>query len=171
MRVQRPGANAASPLTFFRKKTRVAPGGRVFIASGYGKGGAVLEVTENGGAFEVAEVLRIPRMKNKFSSSVLHDGHLYGFDEKTFKCVDVTTGEELWRQRGLGHGSLIYAEGHLIVLGDGGRLVLVAADPAAYRELSGVQIFKGKTWTVPSLSAGRLYLRDEKEIIALSIER
>jgi hypothetical protein len=108
-------------------------------------------------------------MKNKFSSSVLYDGHLFGFDGGTLKCVDATDGSTKWRQRGFGHGSLIYADGHLIVLGDKGRLALVAATPKAYQERGRATIFKRKTWTLPTLSGGRLFLRDENEAVALKV--
>jgi outer membrane protein assembly factor BamB len=108
-------------------------------------------------------------MKNKFSSSVLHGGHLYGFDEKTLKCVDVANGETVWRARGLGHGSLVYADGRLIVLGDEGTLVLIDATPEAYRERGRAQPLGGRTWTVPSLSGGKLYLRDQSEVVSLDL--
>ena len=29
-------------------------------------------------------------MKNKFNSSVLHEGHVYGLDEGILTCLDVT---------------------------------------------------------------------------------
>ena len=108
-------------------------------------------------------------MKNKFSSSVFHDGQLYGFDEKTFKCVDAANGETRWQARGLGHGSLLYADGHLVVLGDKGTLALVEATPEEYRERARIEIFDGKTWTMPTLSGGKLYLRDENELVALDV--
>ena len=117
----------------------------------------------------VVGVWRNREMKNKFSSSVLHQGQLYGFDEKTFKCVDAANGETRWESRGLGHGSLLYADGHLIVLGDKGTLILVEATPEGYREKARFQVFKGKTWTMPTLSGGRLYVRDEKQLVALDL--
>jgi outer membrane protein assembly factor BamB len=151
--------NAATPV--------FVPPDRIFVSSGYDVGGAVYRVA----AGEVVEVWRNREMKNKFSSSVLHDGHLYGFDEKTFKCVDAANGETRWESRGLGHGSLLYADGHLIVLGDKGALSLVEATPEGYRETARYAIFKGKTWTMPTLSGGTLYVRDEKQMVALDVSK
>jgi outer membrane protein assembly factor BamB len=153
--------NAATPVF-------IAPD-RVFVSSGYDVGGAVLRITAADGKAAVQEVWRNREMKNKFSSSVLHGVHLYGFDEGTLKCVDVTDGSTRWRQRGFGHGSLIYADGHLIVLGNKGQLALVEATPEAFREESRANIFDGKTWTSPALSGGRLFLRDEKQVVALEL--
>ena len=105
-------------------------------------------------------------MKNQFSSSVLHDGIIYGFDDSTLKAIDAATGAERWKTRGFGHGSLILAGGNLIVLSERGKLVLVEATPEAYRELGSSQVFDGKCWTAPSIADGRLYVRDEEQLIA-----
>ena len=58
---------------------------------------------------------------------------------------------------------------HLVVLGDAGTLALVEATAEAYREKGRAQIFDGKTWTVPTLSGGRLYLRDQKQLVSLDV--
>ncbi len=153
--------NAATPIFI--------PPDRVFVSSGYDVGAAVYRVKVDGQQAEVEEVWHNREMKNKFSSSVLHEGHLYGFDEKTFKCIDAATGETKWKFRGLGHGSLTFADGHFVVLGDDGTLVLVEATAEAYREKGRAQIFDGKTWTVPTLSGGKLYLRDQKQLVSLDV--
>lgn len=149
--------NAASPVFI--------PPDRIFISSGYDVGATVYRVTTSG----VEQVWRNREMKNKFSSSVLYKGHLYGFDEKMLKCVDAASGEMRWRARDFGHGSLVYADGHLIVLGDEGTLALVRATSEEYQEGARARIFAGKTWTVPTLAGGKLYLRDENEIVALDV--
>jgi outer membrane protein assembly factor BamB len=147
--------NAATPIFL--------PPDKLFVSSGYGTGSALLQINRT----NVAEVWRSRGMKNQFSSSVLHDGVLYGFDDATFKAIDAATGNERWKQRGFGHGSLILAGGHLIVLSDRGKLALVQATPEEYRELGNVQVIEGKCWTAPSLADGRLYVRNEEQLIAL----
>ena len=155
------GVNAAAPVFI--------PPDRIFVSSGYDVGGAVFRVAADAAGIKVEEVWRNREMKNKFSSSVLRNGHLYGFDEKTLKCVDASNGETKWRKRGFEHGSLIYADGHLIVLGERGQLALIEAVPDEYREKAVVQILDGKTWTGPALAGGTLYLRNEKELISLKV--
>ena len=149
--------NAAMPVL-------VAPK-TVFIASGYDTGAALFKIGKNG----AEEIWRTRDMKNQFSTSVLHDGYLYGFNNKILQCIDAKTGTRKWQARDLGHGSLIYADGNLIVMGESGQLALVEATPEAYREKSKFQIFKGKTWTLPTLSDGVLYVRDEHELVALDV--
>jgi outer membrane protein assembly factor BamB len=153
--------NAATPL--------FVPPDRIFVSSGYDVGAALYRVKADEQGTGIEQVWRNREMKNKFSSSVLHDGHIYGFDEKMLTCIVAATGEPKWQARGLGHGSLIYADGFLVVLGDKGTLALVEATPGEYREKARAQVFDGKTWTLPSLAGGKLYLRDEHELVALDI--
>lgn len=149
--------NAAMPV-------QVAPK-TVFFASGYDTGAALFKIGKNG----AEEIWKTRDMKNQFSSSVFHDGYLYGFNNKILQCVDAKTGTRKWQARDLGHGSLIYADGNLIVLGEQGQLALVEATPDGYREKSEFQLFKSKTWTAPTLSGGVLYVRDEHELVALDV--
>jgi outer membrane protein assembly factor BamB len=154
--------NAATPVFI--------PPNRLFVASGYSTGGALFELAVDGQATRVTELWTSPRMRNQFSSSIYHEGHIYGFDNGTLKCLDAATGEEKWAAReGFGHGSLTLAEGHLYVLGDKGKLALVEATPAGYREKGSVDVLEGKCWTVPTLAGGRLYLRNEKQLVALDV--
>ncbi len=153
--------NAATPV--------FVPPDKVFVSSGYDVGGALFQIAVSDGKASATEVWRNREMKNKFSSSILVGGHLYGFDEKTLKCVDVATGQTKWKTRGLGHGSLTYADGGFVALGDEGTLVLFEAVDTGYNEKGRMTLFGGKTWTVPTISDGRLYARDEKELVSLKL--
>ncbi len=118
----------------------------------------------------VEEVWQSRVMRNHFNSSVPLEGHVYGFDNATFKCVEAATGEQKWAKRGrMGKGSLIYADGHLLVLTETGRLLLVEATPEAYVEKAAVQVLEGRCWTAPALSGGRLFLRNREQMLALDL--
>lgn len=151
--------NAAAPV--------FVPPDRLYVSSGYGTGGALFKIEVKGGRVGAEEVWRSRKMKNQFSSSVFHGGHIYGFDNSVLKCIDAATGEEKWKESGFGHGSLILADGHLVVLSERGKLSLVEATPAGYREKGSSQVLSGKCWTAPTLADGRLYLRNEEEMLAL----
>lgn len=95
---------------------------------------------------------------------VLHEGHVYGVSQAgMLKCLDWKTGEERWSQRGFGnHGSLILADGKLIVLASrGGKVTVVEATPAGFKPLRTAQAFAGDddTFTAPVLAGGHLYCR------------
>jgi outer membrane protein assembly factor BamB len=143
--------------------------GHVFISSGYDRGSALLRVpAQKGGIPEKVWESRV--LRNKFSSSVLHEGHLYGFDETRLKCVEMKTGEEKWKQSGFGYGSLLLVDGRLVILGDAGDLALARATPTRYVETARMaRVIPGRSWTVPVLHRGILYLRNLKQAVALRI--
>jgi outer membrane protein assembly factor BamB len=151
--------NAAAPVFF--------PPDKLFISSGYGTGSALFQIKVAGNQVSAVEIWKSKGMKNQFSSSILHNGTLYGFDNGTLKALDAATGEERWKQRGLGHGSLIAAAGKLVVLSDTGTLALLEATPKEYKQLGAIRVLEGKCWTAPTLANGRLYLRNEQHLIAL----
>jgi len=154
--------NAATPI--------FVPRSGIFVSSGYNTGAALLQIVKEDGDYRVYEVWRNRLMKNHFNSSVLVGGFLYGFDMGTLKCLDALTGEEKWRARsGFSKGSLLYADGHLIVMGGSGSLGLVKATPEGYRLESRVEVLEGKTWTMPSLADGIVYVRDFEEMVALRV--
>ena len=145
------------------------PPNRILVSASADIGAALLEVKTVDGKPQVEEAWRNRVLKNHFSSSVFRDGFIYGFDNGTLKCLDASTGEQRWATRGFGKGSLITADGLLLVLGDRGTLALAEATPEAYRELGRVQALGGKSWTAPTLAGGRLYLRDQREIVCYEV--
>jgi hypothetical protein len=84
--------------------------------------------------------------------------------------MDVANGETKWTKGGFGKGSLILADGQLIVLSERGLLVLAEAIPDEYREKASAQVLQGKCWTMPTLVNGKLYLRNQKELICLNMK-
>jgi len=159
----RHNVNAATPVFI--------PPNRFFISSGYGKGGTVVEVSATDRGYSVKEIWRNKEMKNHFATSIYYEGHLYGFDNAILKCLDAETGAEKWKTRGYGKGTLIIADGHLVTLGERGNLGLAKATPAGFVEKANTRVFRSKCWTVPSLVDGRIYLRDEKEIVRIDLAK
>ena len=153
--------NAAQPLV-------VSPT-QLFISSGYGQGAAVIEVSHVDGKFSVRETWKNIRMKNRFASSVLHDGFIYGFDENILACVDAATGELKWKGGRYGYGELILASGQLIVLSEDGELALVRASPAAHEELARFPVLDGKTWNHLAMDRGILLVRNAQEMAAFDL--
>jgi outer membrane protein assembly factor BamB len=153
--------NATTPLF-------IAPD-KVFISSGYDVGAALLKIKTPGETATVEEIWKSKDMQNIFATSILRENYLYGFDKATLKCIDVNSGEEKWKQRGFGVGSLIYADGHLIVLGDKGKLALVEATPVEYRERGSVDLLDGRCITVPALAGGKLFVRNTKELVCVDL--
>ena len=145
--------------------------GRLFISSGYDTGSALFELAVNEGQVEPNPLWQTKKMKNLISSSILIDGFLYGFHNSIFTCVDFQTGEVKWSHRGFKRGTVLSADGKLIVYGERGTLALAKISPEAYQEISNIKLFKGnKTWSIPTLSRGRLFVRSGEELICLDLK-
>lgn len=144
---------------------------RIFISSAYGTGAAVIELTPSAGAFTVREVWRNIRMKNQFTSSVLHEGFIYGLDESILACIDAATGAVKWKGGRYGYGQVLLASGHLIVLTEEGDLVLVRATPESHQELARSPALQGKTWNHPAMTDGYLLVRNGNEMAAFDLRQ
>jgi hypothetical protein len=81
----------------------------------------------------------------------------------------------MWSQSGYSHEAADHASAGFMVMGknilmlsDGGQLVLFAADPAGFREISNMQVC-GKTWCNPAYADGKLFLRDGRELLCVKL--
>jgi outer membrane protein assembly factor BamB len=155
------GINAAQPLLLGED--------RVFLSAGYGTGAAVIAVDVSGDRFTVREIWRNTRMKNRFSSSVLHAGVIYGLDEAILAAVDARTGELLWKGGRYGYGQVTLVGDSLIVLTEDGDLALVRARPDRHEEVTRFPVLEGKTWNPPALDGGFLLVRNLAEMAAFDL--
>lgn len=148
--------------------TPVVRGNRVFISSDYGTGAGLVEIKADGKA---QEVYFTKDMRNHHSSSILIGEHLYGFSAGILTAMRFDTGEVAWRDRSVGKGSLVYADGNLYALSENGVVGLIEATPTAYREKGRFRIQQESlpTWTHPIIAGGRLYLRDQDTIYAYDV--
>ncbi len=76
----------------------------------------------------------------------------------------------MWAKRGFGEGSLILADGHLIILSERGQLVQARATPDGFEEKGRFQALDGKCWTSPALAGGKLYIRNLQQMMSLDLK-
>ena len=151
------GVNVATPLI---------DKNRIFISSAYGMGGALLEIDGD----QPRVLWKNKALMCQFSSPVLYQGHIYGFDQSGLKCVELGTGILRWKQRGFGQGSLMVVDSKLLIMGERGQLALAATSPNGYRELAKTKVFKAKCWPVPLLLDGRIYGRNvHGDLVCLNV--
>jgi outer membrane protein assembly factor BamB len=143
--------------------TPIVHEGTIYVSTGYQVGCGLFRL--NDGKLELVYDNR--KMRNHFNNSILYDGFLYGFDGNSnfgrvvnLTCMKHDTGEVLWTESGLGCGSLMIADGKLVILSDDGRLVIANATSAEYEEVCSAKILEGRCWTVPVLLDGRVYARN-----------
>jgi outer membrane protein assembly factor BamB len=144
----------------------------VFLSSDYGTGAALLKLTPAGSGLKADEIYFTREMKNHYSSSVLVGEYLYGYSSQILTAMKFKTGEVAWRDRSVGKGSVIYADGHLYCQGEAGTIGLVEATPEGYKEKSRFQIPRGEfsVWTLPVIANGRLYIREQDNLYCYDIK-
>ncbi len=180
--------------------TPVVVGDTVFISETYGPGSALLRVAPRAGdegadgpGYEVVwqdPPGRGKSLRTHWNTAIHHQGFLYASSGRStgdaeLRCVEHATGEVRWREKGLNRASLLYADGHFLVLGEYGTLRLVAADPERYREIAAVDysavmvpepggagerpLLVFPAWNAPVLANGRLYLTGKDTLVALDL--
>ncbi len=153
--------------------TPIAVDDYVFVSSGYGKGCALLHIEKDGAAVRAKVVYFRPGklMRNHHSTCVHKDGFLYGFDNETLRCIDLRQGTDVWDGRGLGKGSLVLVDKHLVGLTETGTLFLAEANPEEFKLIDkkdGV-LRSHDCWAAPVVADGKLYLRDNSRIVCFAV--
>lgn len=156
--------NAADPIVFDDK----------LLISTFDRGCALLKVS----SAVPTVVWENSSMANHFNSCVVLNGFAYGVHGNTdhpdrdLRCLDLATGQMKWRHAGFGLGSLMAADGKLIILSERGELVVAEATPERFQPLARAQVLGGKCWTVPVLAHGRIYCRNAQgTLICLDVRR
>ncbi len=152
--------------------TPIVRGTRVFVSSDYGTGAALLDVRAAGNLATANEVYFTRDMRNHHSSSVLVGDHLYGFSSSILTALSFDTGKPVWRDRSVGKGSLIVADGRLYLYSEDGVVGLAEASPLAYREHGRFTIPQQSgqpTWSHPIISGGLLIVRDQDNVFAYHV--
>jgi outer membrane protein assembly factor BamB len=162
--------------------TPIVQGDHVFCSSGYGTGSALLKLNRSGGKFNVQEVYFLPgnKMQNHHGGMIFKDGFVYcgeGHNEGFPLCINSQTGKDAWRPgRGPGSGSaaVAYADGDLYFRYEDGTMALIEASPKAYKLKGQFQIDRksnDKSWPHPVIAGGKLYLREQDELICYDVTK
>lgn len=140
--------------------------GQVFLTAGYGKGSVLLQIKVAGKNASVEAVWHSTDLDNRQGGVILLDGYLYGVADRNSNakwiCLDWKTGKTMYAERGLGQGSLTYADEMLYVLSERGKVGLVRATPTSHEVTGTFEIPRGgdgPVWAHPVVCGGRLYVR------------
>ena len=136
---------------------------RVFLSKGYGIGSELIQVSNEGDQWKSETLWKKPIMKTKMGNVVLRDGYVYGLDGVNLGCVELATGKKRWvkrRRPGFGHGQVLLAGEHILVLTENGEVVLVDVNSDEYTERGSFPALEGVTWNNPTLVGSRLLVRN-----------
>jgi outer membrane protein assembly factor BamB len=144
---------------------------KVFFTSAYDTGGALLGLTSQAGQIQAKEIYFTRNMMNHHGGVVLVDEYLYGFNNSILTCLEFATGKVMWRDRSVGKGSLVFADGHLYLQGENNLVGLAVATASGYTEQGRFAIEdRGQpSWAHPVVSGGRLYIRNQETLTAYNI--
>jgi outer membrane protein assembly factor BamB len=156
--------------------------GDLLLASSITAGGVGLRLATKDGKPAAEEAWKNPALTCYFSTPVpVGPEHTFVVTgtkppalkvEATLRCVETKTGKELWNRPKVGkyHASLLRTgDGKLLMLEDGGSLVLLEPSAEKYQELARSKVCGEEAWAHPALADGRLYLRDHRELICLEM--
>jgi outer membrane protein assembly factor BamB len=158
--------NAASP---------VVVGDQIFLTACYGTGAVLLRAKKDG----VEEAWKNDAsLSCHFDTPVYQDGFLYGFHGREdveggrLRCIDLKTGDVKWTADGFNTGSMILADGKLIILTEDGDLVLAKATPAKYEELARATVLQSPPVRAAiALADGKLYGRDARKLVCWDLKK
>ncbi len=162
----------------------VVAGDLVFISETYGLGSSLLKVRPGGYkvVWKDSERRRNKAMQLHWNTAIHHEGYLYGYSGRhsggcELRCVELRTGKVIWSHRVNERGSLLYADGHFISLGEYGTLSLIRPTPEKLDLVSkvllinehGEERIRYPAWAAPVLSNGFLYLRGKDRLICFDL--
>lgn len=141
----------------------------IFLSSGYDSGCVLLDPTRltSGRPAEVWPPSR--SLKLKFNEAVSFGNHVYGLDDGILACIDATSGERRWKGGRYRFGHVLLWQNMLLIQAEDGAVALVEATPEAFREVTRFQPLNDRTWNVPAVAHGRLYVRNAAEMACFSL--
>ena len=155
--------NAATPLVV---------GDSIFVSAQYGPGrrasGRGLEADRRVGVGRGAvESLRDERVSRR---------HLYGFHGRqefgpSLRAVELKTGTVKWSQDQFRAGSVTLAGDKLLIMREGGEMILAQASPQAFKPLARAQVLPGVVRPLPAIADGFVYVRNENTLVCLDLRR
>lgn len=87
------------------------------------------------------------------------------------RCLNLEDNKELWHENGLGYFHFAVtagSNGRVLILDDAGSLLVAEPTDKGFNELCRTKVCGG-TLVPPALSNGKLYVRDDKEVICLQL--
>ncbi|MCA9192283.1 MAG: PQQ-binding-like beta-propeller repeat protein [Planctomycetales bacterium] len=158
-------------LNYRALQPQVINGNQLLIPTGAGIGTRLIEVSKSGEQWSEKELWTSRDLKPDFNDFVVHNNHMYGFDNMIFCCVDLSTGKRVWKGGRYGKGQvlLLVDSNALIVQSEQGDIYLLAAEATGLKELAKLPALQGRTWNHPVVVGNRLYARNAGQAICYEL--
>ncbi len=147
--------------------------GYLYCVSGYGKGGVMLKVSDDGNS--VREIWRNTSIDNRMGGFVLVNGKIFGSDDagKAWYCVDWKTGAPMYSEKITGRGNIIFSDGMLYLYGDNGEVVLAQPLANSFKKISAFKVPYGEDqhWAHLVIAHGRLFVRHGTSLMVYNLRK
>lgn len=149
-------------------------GDRLFLTASYGIGAVFAKI----GSASIEKLWDSNDLiSSQYATCIADGGVLYGIHGRddqgraSLRCIDPEKQKILWEKEDFGYATLLFADGKLLAQKTDGMFVLLKASPEQYPELASAQVFNTKTFALPALASGRLYVRDDHALKCLDLRR
>jgi outer membrane protein assembly factor BamB len=152
----------------------VIPGDQIFLSAGYGMGCVLLQAAKSDGTIRFTELWRHNKMKTQFCSTLLAKDRIYGLDDGRLACLDLATGERLWKEGRYGAGQCLLLPNlspqlHALVQSEPGPVYLIQIQLDAPKEIAKLDALSSKTWNYPTLAGKHLILRNDRQAVCYEL--
>ena len=146
--------------------------GDLLIVSGTRQGTHAYSLTRSAGTWTPKQAWKNAEVTMYTVSPVFADGVLYGMSTKRrgqFVALDAASGALKWGTQGRdgNHASILQSGRHLVLLTDGGVLIVAQRSPDGFKEEKRYEIGQSQTWAVPVFLADGLLVRDATGVARL----
>ena len=164
-RAERPGKTAVITTPVIRDNI-------VWVTSAYGVGCNAFRIDRKDGEWSAEEIHSSRKFANHHGGVIELKGHVFGSSGGTFACMDIKSGELIYRERSAGKGATVYADGHFYLRSENGPVALIEASSLELKEVSSFEQPERsdkKAWPHPVIANGKLYLRDQDLLLCYDI--
>ena len=149
--------------------------GNTLLQSGAENGITGFRVVREGGAWTTEDVWHTDEVAMQFSTGVVIDGVLFGLSHLNsgqYFALDLDTGHVLWSSgpRQAESASIVRSGDTVFSLEDDAELVVIRHIRTGFEPLRRYDVAQRATWTQPTLSENRLYIKDETTLTLWTVE-
>ena len=145
--------------------------GSLYVFSGYGKGGELLKISDDGN--NITEVWHDDSLDSKMGGAILLNEKIYGSGDanKKWYCIDWKTGKTLYASKMLKVGNVIFADGLLYCYADDGTVGLVEPKENDFNLISSFKVPFGEKqhWAHLVIDNNKLLVRHGNSLMVYSI--
>lgn len=103
------------------------------------------------------------------SSPIIYKGYVYARPTHFLLCASLADGKLMWKEKARGDiSSLVLADDKLLLVGDGGQLLMFRANPEKYEPLATANA-KLAPYFTPAIVGGRMYARLPKTVACFDL--